>query len=245
MATKPLQVVSWWEARTRMVTEIWPGWELDQTGADDAMTNALRHLGQYCGGKVIDPTDLLGLRSRYSDEPRLPTLQEVLTDLKRVRYFFSPTPSVDYEATEWRGDLIAGGPRPLTITKTVLIRGPKISWARFRDHLIQRELLPNGLQPKFKKPKKSRTTKRGTLVEKERKFVNFMKTAKKTLGRYPPRDPPTHTRWPGKTISEWARENDVPRPKAEKWATAHGLKEQRGAPKRNSAENNLAAKLPN
>jgi hypothetical protein len=71
---------------------------------------------------------------------------------------------------------------------------------------------------------------------KQKKFIRFMKTERKKHGRYPPRDRPELTQWPGMTLSEWARKNGVRRQQAGQWAKDHGLTERRGALKRNSAK---------
>jgi hypothetical protein len=141
MAVKPLDWVSWREARDRM-PEIWDKWHFEPAHADQAMVNSLRRGNVPCRGKASLPRGL-------SRQPI--ALRDVLTGLLSLRNPWLPLSfgeAAEYEATEWRSVLAIGGhqAQPMTVKNIAMLEGVELAWGEFRDDLIRREL-PAGVTP--------------------------------------------------------------------------------------------------
>jgi hypothetical protein len=97
MAVKPLDWISWREARDRM-PEIWDGWRYQLAHAVRAMVNALRRGHVPHRGEAWTPG------SRYTRQPI--ALRDVVAGLLSLRLLSSFTAEAEYEATEWRSVLV-------------------------------------------------------------------------------------------------------------------------------------------
>jgi hypothetical protein len=136
MTVKPLNWVSWREARDRM-REIWDGWCYQPAHADRAMVNTLRR------GHVPHRGEAWTSGSRYTRQPI--ALRDVVAGLLSLSLF---TEEVEYEATEWGSVLALGGyqAQPMTVKRTATLNGAELAWDEFRTDLIRFEL-PAGTEP--------------------------------------------------------------------------------------------------
>jgi hypothetical protein len=138
MAVKPLNWISWREARDRM-PQIWDGWRYQPAHADQAMVKSLRRGKVPYRGKAFEP-------GSYRTNPI--ALQNVVAGLLSLRnppFAASFAQAAEYETTEW-GLALGGGTRPFTAKKTAELDGVELAWTEFRDDLIRFEL-PAGMIP--------------------------------------------------------------------------------------------------
>jgi hypothetical protein len=135
MAAKPLDWVSWSDARWRM-PEIWSGWQWNSEHADRAMVNSLRR------GNVPYRGEAHRVGEAWSKVP----LSDVVAGLLSV----TVGRLAEYEQASMSSGFQLGRfqtpPRPVTHKRTVELFGAELDWDAFRDDLIRFEL-PAGVKP--------------------------------------------------------------------------------------------------
>jgi hypothetical protein len=154
VTVKPLDWVSWSEARTQMPV-IWDVWRYLPARADRAMINCLRRGKVTNRGEAYETLRLFGwYLSTLYDRPL--QLQEVVTGLSALR--FTPRETVvEYEITEIGSVRTPDGPvpAPLKVRRTAVIIGAELAWTELRYDLIRFEL-PAGATPDDEEPSTNR-----------------------------------------------------------------------------------------